>query len=1306
MKKFSISSIVIGAATTLASFTALGGNNTAYDFDCTPDLHVEGRFLKDVSGNTVNLHGVMDTPNRYFNGWRWQGWEPGYDVGDVKDCLPYFTKMFDAITDTEQGSWCNIFRLHLDPCWTNNPNKSSDGEADISAFDKSRLSTFLDTLFNNIAKDAHEHGMYVVMRPPGVCPQVINVGGDYYKYLMTVWDVVSRNKFVQENSGWLSLELANEPIQCYNEWGQNSDNALHDFFQPIVDMIRDNGFKGIIWIPGTGYQSNYTSYAKYPITGDNIGYAVHCYPGWYGTDDNSYNHDNCIKQFKASVPVWATNPLLISEIDWSPGEIVYENGQPKKKYDGNYETVNYGTWGTASTSKWGKAVKAAFDACGNVSMTLTHPSDYYNIDKYLEEGIFEPAFLDKPMPEEASGVACVKWYAEYAKQDFPICNQEEKAPFGGKPVTIPGKIECENYDYGGEKVSYHDKDSDNKDGEYRNDGVDIGKNPDGGYHVGWNNTGDWLEYTINVSETANYELSFSSATEMSTAAFHIEIDGKQIGKSVSVKNTETYDNYQLQTAPFLCRLPQGEHVLRLVIDEEYFDIDYIEFTKSDDDDPFVEFYLDDTNITRGVAAVGLSKNNPCKFLGNITTRGQINYDNVEFTSLWNQITPENESKWESIEGEARGQFNWTSCDNIYNYCKSNGIAFKFHTLIWGSQYPKWMDNLSQTEQKKAIEEWFDAVAKRYPDLEYIDVVNEAIAGHAPAPYKNALGGDGASGYDWIVTAFKMARDRWPNAILIYNDFNTFQWQKTEYIDLLQRIIKAGAPVDAAGCQSHDLNDMGGEQFRSALEEIHTKTGLPIFISEYDICKNDDDVQLTRYKEQFPIMWEADYVAGITLWGYVFGTTWVEDDGVKGASGIIKDGKDRPAMTWLKEYMQTTEAKNATSPYCNKLSIATKFLATDFEQESKIQFATVIANASGTTNTKIYVNGEEFSQSSKSKFTTDWTPTEAGKYEIYAEVTDGNGDVSRSKITTINVHTKQMPYNGKPHTIPGLIQAEDYDLGDDGISYHDADPENRESAYRKDGVDIKGNTAEGYRLGWTQEGEWLEYTVDIQYAGDYEFHLRQSTDNNTSSFHFELDDKAITPTISTINTGDWDSFQVVSGKLTLPSGEHILKLVIDGSYFDIDWIEFVSLTNSQIITLTKGWNLISINLLPSDNSIEGLFKGKDISEIKTDEQYWNDLQPSMFNSLTKLEVGKGYLIKANKDVSIIISGEPTDNKIPELKSGWNLIGNPLNTDQSPTDIFNKNNDCKLIRSLDAIWVPNGQKNTITKLQIGKGYFILK
>ena len=90
-----------------------------------PSIHVDGEYLTDTHGNKVVLHGVMDTPSPYFNNYRW-----GNVANDAtkKDCIEYFDKLFTAITDSTQGAYCNVFRLHLDPCWTNDPNLPVTGE--------------------------------------------------------------------------------------------------------------------------------------------------------------------------------------------------------------------------------------------------------------------------------------------------------------------------------------------------------------------------------------------------------------------------------------------------------------------------------------------------------------------------------------------------------------------------------------------------------------------------------------------------------------------------------------------------------------------------------------------------------------------------------------------------------------------------------------------------------------------------------------------------------------------------------------------------------------------------------------------------------------------------------------------------------------------------------------------------------------------------------------------------------------------------------------------------------------------------
>ena len=398
-----------------------------------PTLHVDGRWLVDKHGNHVVLHGVMDTPNVYFNNNRWQGtkakgWWDHYNVESVPNCRDYFEKLFVGLEKAK----CNVFRLHLDPCWTNDPDKQATGtetgEANISRFSEERLRTFLDLLYLPLAQQAMNHGMYVVVRPPGVCPQNLQVGDYYQDYLMTVWDIFSQQPFVLSHPGQISIELANEPVNLKNAQGKDDPKALHDYFQPLVDMIRANGFTGIIWAPGTGWQSNYKNYAKYPIEGENIGYAVHDYTGWYGCSDATPDQN-----FHTNVPVVDTAPIIITEVDWSPEK----PGEGHYNEHGDWVPGNYGTWSTGSTSKWGKAFKANLDHWGNISMTLSGTGCLIDIDKLLATGEPVPAFDGL---EEACGKACMDWYADYYLVDWPHADDEETAIASVKDNAEPQPV--------------------------------------------------------------------------------------------------------------------------------------------------------------------------------------------------------------------------------------------------------------------------------------------------------------------------------------------------------------------------------------------------------------------------------------------------------------------------------------------------------------------------------------------------------------------------------------------------------------------------------------------------------------------------------------------------------------------------------------------------------------------------------------------------------------------------------------------------------------------------------------------------
>ncbi len=575
-----------------------------------------------------------------------------------------------------------------------------------------------------------------------------------------------------------------------------------------------------------------------------------------------------------------------------------------------------------------------------------------------------------------------------------------------------------------------------------------------------------------------------------------------------------------------------------------------------------------------VTAKAQLSTNPDKFLGNITTgwNSDMDTDGFIFADYWNQVTPENATKWGSVEGDRQGKFNWGGADKAAKYAKEHGFPFKFHTLVWGSQYPNWMNNLSTEKQYEAIVEWMDEAKKHYPDLPVIDVVNEAISSHAPAPYKAALGGDGKTGYDWIIKAFQMARDRWPDAILVYNDYNTFQWNTDQFIDLVRTIRDAGAPVDAYGCQSHDLTGCSANTLKASMKKLQDALKMPMYVTEYDIGTANDNDQLRDYKAQIPLLWEADYCAGVTLWGWIYGKTWTTD----GNSGLIKNKKERPAMEWLREYMQTDAAKTAKSPYPGGVKEASVYVGASslsVEKGEKVNISIDIRLKTKTLHdVELFVNGEKnttlfaeciiLAPGERNWFEAEYTPTEEGYYTIKAVITADDG-TQYERYAGFTVYPPRTPYNGVKD-IPGIIECEDFDGGAEGMSFHDSDNVNEGDVkdYRTDsgGVDlVKGNG--GTVIGYTAQGEWLEYTVNVSQAGEYEYEATVSSGNDGAAFSLSvIKDGQMTQLakVKVPKTGDndWSKYKTVTGKLSKPleAGEQTLRITIEGAYANIDKIE--------------------------------------------------------------------------------------------------------------------------------------------------------
>ena len=552
--------------------------------------------------------------------------------------------------------------------------------------------------------------------------------------------------------------------------------------------------------------------------------------------------------------------------------------------------------------------------------------------------------------------------------------------------------------------------------------------------------------------------------------------------------------------------------------------------------------------------------NPNKFLGNITTRGNVEAGGgvPSYYTLWNQITCENESKWSSVEG-SRGNFNWSGADRAFNYAKNHNFTYKFHALVWGSQYPNWLENLSPKERYAAYVNWFDHAKEQYNTLPMIDVVNEAVGNHQPGNpmVKESLGGGGKTGYDWLIKAFDMAYERWPDAILIYNDYNSIRYDLDNYITLVQTLRDAGAPIDAYGNQSHELSNISESELENALKKQQDALHMPMFVTELDIDIANDAQQKSQYQKVLPKMWELPYCAGVTLWGYVLGATWVDNSGLYKANGT-----ERPAMTWIKEYMATDAAKNAVGPLPGTKKEASIYIRPASLKAAAGDVLPIKVHAHLATKSiekvDFYVNDELVQTMTEEPYIVEHTTNKAGWNTTKAVVTATDG-TTYERYGRFNVAkgTKRSPYNDTAIEIPGTIKANEFDKGLADVTYSSGTSRSNPMT--------------------TKDGQWMDYTVDVKEDGYYSFDVEIASSNSNGRFHlaeYSLDKLSfLSEFIDVPKTGSSSDYKMLHGKMQVPltAGRHVITLMVDKGSFYFKGITFTRYEEAEGTCMVKAFN---------------------------------------------------------------------------------------------------------------------------------------
>jgi len=188
-----------------------------------------------------------------------------------------------------------------------------------------------------------------------------------------------------------------------------------------------------------------------------------------------------------------------------------------------------------------------------------------------------------------------------------------------------------------------------------------------------------------------------------------------------------------------------------------------------------------------------------------------------------------------------------------------------------------------------------------------------------------------------------------------------------------------------------------------------------------------------------------------------------------------------------------------------------------------------------------------------------------------------------------------PFATQPVSIPGTIEAEDYDAGGQGMAYSDTETLNNGNAYRTtEGVDVEMNSPGNYNIGWTNEGEWLEYTVHVAESSSYTIRTVAASPNNNSSIRFKLDGNDITGSIIIPNTGGWQTYRPISTTgIQLDEGIHVLQLFEETGGFNLDKI---SIEKEIVASVSTGQQRALHRVYPNPASTAVIIEGSEHNPV--------------------------------------------------------------------------------------------------------------
>jgi GH35 family endo-1,4-beta-xylanase len=227
---------------------------------------------------------------------------------------------------------------------------------------------------------------------------------------------------------------------------------------------------------------------------------------------------------------------------------------------------------------------------------------------------------------------------------------------------------------------------------------------------------------------------------------------------------------------------------------------------------------------------------------------------------------ENESKWYANE-PSRSNVTYTAANSITNFCRTNGITLRGHTLFWAvdQNVQSWVTNLSDADLRVHLTNRLNSAVNHFKGtFVHWDVNNELLHGNY---FGNRLG-------NWVNPwMFQHARLLDPNVRLFVNDYNVVSGNETAAYKLqIQALLASNAPVDGIGAQGHFGAVVDPQSTEARLDSL-AELGLPIWITEYDSLNEDEQVRADNLEKLYRIAFSKPTVEGVLMWGFWAGSHW-------------------------------------------------------------------------------------------------------------------------------------------------------------------------------------------------------------------------------------------------------------------------------------------------------------------------------------------------------------------------------------------------------------------------------------------------